>query len=197
MREKIDYASILDEKLVGDVLKYNWEALRELFRRYQRPFFNLAFRFTGDRYAAEDLTSEILWRIYGYLKTFDQSKKFKPWAYKVATNTCLTYVSKELSIKKQVLRIEEESEDGKKLEDDLEDKKANLIEETQKNEISERVQKALMKLPKKYRLALYLFYFEELKYEEIANTLDLPVNTVRTHLKRGKEKMKMELTDLC
>ena len=151
---------------------------------------------------AEDLTREILWRIYYNLKSFDAKRPFKPWGFKVAVNVCLTY-----SVQSSRLRPAESAGFGgqtkfknKEGEDDQEvefkDEKVDLVKETERNEVSERVQAALMKLPAKYRLALYLHYFEGLKYEEIAEDINLPVNTVRTHIKRGKEKMKQELEDL-
>jgi len=87
-------------------------------------------------------------------------------------------------------------DDQGEYESEVADDKVDLVKETVRNEVSERVQKALMRLPDKYRLALYLYYFEDLKYEEITEDLNLPVNTVRTHIKRGKEKMKEELRDL-
>ncbi len=197
IKEKIQYSSSSDEELVVLILKHDWNALHELFKRYQRPFFNLAYRFTGSPGDAEDLAEEILLRIYKYLKTFDQTVRFKPWAFKIATNTCLTFKVQSSKLKVQSfsskLKIDE---DGNEETIDVQDEKVDLVKEVQNNEISARVQKALQRLPSKYRLAVYLYFFEELKYEEIANDLDLPINTVRTHIKRGKEKMKEELKDL-
>lgn len=202
LKNTIQYSSSSDEELVVLILKHDWNALHELFKRYQRPFFNLAYRFTGSPDDAEDLAEEILLRIYKYLKTFDQTVRFKPWAFKIATNTCLTF-----KVQKSKLKVFNFSllhnpaklngeEEGSEEAIDFQDEKVDLVKEVQNNEISARVQKALQRLPSKYRLAVYLYFFEELKYEEIANDLDLPINTVRTHIKRGKEKMKEELRDL-
>jgi len=197
LTDKLQLSLISDEDLVVLILKRDWEALRELFKRYQKPFFNLAYRFCGDRFVAEDLTSEILWRIYGYLQSFDSQRKFKSWAFKVATNTCMTHVvqSSKFKVQSYGSKLKVDDDQGE-YESEVADDKVDLVKETVRNEVSERVQKALMRLPDKYRLALYLYYFEDLKYEEIAEDLNLPVNTVRTHIKRGKEKMKEELRDL-
>jgi RNA polymerase sigma-70 factor (ECF subfamily) len=189
-----------DEELAIKVLKKNREALGELFRRYHKPFFNLAYRFLGDYYLADDLTSEIFLRIYKYLKSFDRKALFKPWAYKVATNACLTFKVKSsrfpFRIGGFVGQAKLKNEDGEEEPLEFPDNKVDLVRETEKNEVAERVQRALNKLPEKYRLALYLYYFEDLKYEEIAGDLGLPLNTVRTHLKRGKEMLKKDLVDL-
>jgi len=194
-----DFSSYTDGQLVKGILKKDWFFLRELFKRYTKPFFNLSYRFSGDRQTAEDLTSEILWRIYKNLNKFDIKKPFKPWAFKVATNVCLTYSkTKQRSVTfSSILWWRKKNEGLEEVgEFEVEDKKTNLMEEIEKNEISRRVQKALKKLPEKYRLCLYLYYFEDLKYEEIADNLEIPINTVRTHIKRGKEGLKKYLGDL-
>jgi RNA polymerase sigma-70 factor (ECF subfamily) len=189
-----------DEELVTKIVKHDREALGELFRRYHQRFYNLAYRFLGDYFLADDLTSEIFLRIYKYLKSYNVNQKFKPWAYKIATNTCLTFKVKNsrlpLRIGGFVGQAKLRNEDGREEPLEFPDNKVDLVRETEKNEVAERVQKALARLPEKYRLALYLYYFEDLKYEEIAEDLELPINTVRTHLKRGKEMLKKDLADL-
>ncbi|MGI5826383.1 MAG: RNA polymerase sigma factor [Patescibacteria group bacterium] len=193
-------AALTDEDLAIKALKNDKLALGELFKRYHKRFFNLAYRFSGDYYAADDLTSEIFLRIYRYLRSFDRAKaSFKTWGYKIAANVCLTFQSQKVKVKIQKLNTKLKNEDGEEtetLEDMIPDPKVDLLKEVEINEIGQRIQKALGELPKKPRLSLYFFYFEDLKYEEIAVTLELPINTVRTHIRRGKEKLKIELKDL-
>jgi RNA polymerase sigma-70 factor (ECF subfamily) len=192
--------SLTDEELVLKVLKHDKFALGELFKRYHKRFFNLAYRFSGDYYAADDLTSEIFLRIYRYLRSFDRAKaSFKTWGYKIAANTCLTFQIQKSKCKMQKLNLKVKNEDGEEvetLEETIPDLKVDLLKEVEIHEIGQRIQKALGELPKKPRLSLYFFYFADLKYEEIAATLELPINTVRTHIRRGKEKLKIELKDL-
>jgi RNA polymerase sigma-70 factor (ECF subfamily) len=183
-----------DEELVVQILDNNQEALGELFRRYHKPLFNFTYRFTGDFQQAEDLTSEIFLRVHRYLKSFDQSRRFKSWIYKIATNTCLAFSSQKSKTKTRSL-FWTNSNDEVEMKIDFKDEKVDLELEVEKNELSQKVQAALNSLPEKFRIALYLYYFEELKYEEIAEDLGLPVNTVRTHIRRGKEKLKQELRD--
>ncbi len=197
-----------DEELVSRILRHNREALGELFRRYHQRFYNLAYRFLGDAYLADDLTSEIFLRIHKYLKSYNKSQSFRPWAYKIATNVCLTFKVKNSRLRQLGLRshlgegggfvrqAKLKDEEGKEVLLEIADEKVDLVKETERGEVAERVQKALNKLPEKYRLVLYLYYFEDLKYKEIAEDLELPINTVKTHLKRGKEMLKRDLADL-
>jgi RNA polymerase sigma-70 factor (ECF subfamily) len=193
-------ADLTDEELAIKVLKHDKLALGELFKRYHKRFFNLAYRFSGDYYAADDLTSEIFLRIYRYLRSFDRTKaSFKTWGYKIAANACLTFKTKNTKLKTQNYNTKVNNEDGEEaetLEETIPDLKVDLLKEVEIHEIGQRIQKALGELPKKLRLSLYFFYFEDLKYEEIAVTLELPINTIRTHIRRGKEKLKLELKDL-
>jgi RNA polymerase sigma-70 factor (ECF subfamily) len=195
-RNQWPMSKMTDEELAARVLKKDREALGELFRRYHQRFYNLAYRFLGDAYLADDLTSEIFLRIYKYLKSYNPKAQFKPWAYKVATNACLTFKVQSSKLKVKSYNSKFKNGEDNEVEAEIKDEKVDLAKEAERNELAERVQGALQKLPEKYRLALYLYYFDDLKYEEIAEDLELPINTVRTHLKRGKEMLRKDLADL-
>ncbi len=186
-----------DEELAKKILKRDFEALGELFKRYERSFYNLAYRYTGDHYAADDLASEIFLRIYRYLPSFRIGGQFKPWAMKVASNTCLDFVRSakvQRSKGTKLTRVDGETEIETEIE--WEDKKVNIEKDYDKKEIEKRVQEELLKLPDKYRLALYFYFWEDLSYDEIAKIMGLPLNTVRTHIKRGKERLEKALDDI-
>lgn len=185
-----------DEELVKKILKRDFEALGELFKRYEKSFYNLAYRFTGDHYSADDLTSEIFLRIYRYLPSFNFEGKFRPWAFKVASNSCLDFVRGVKVQRCKGAKLTRIDEDGVEVELEIEDKKANVQENFEKKEIAEKVQIELLKLPEKYRLALYFYFWEDLSYDEIAKIMEIPLNTVRTHIKRGKERLEKVLSDL-
>jgi len=196
---KKDYiqSSFSDEELVKRILKRDFEALGELFKRYERSFYYLAYRFTGDHYSADDLASEIFLRIYRYLPSFRLGKQFKPWAMRVAANACLDFVKdSKIQRSKEAKMTRFDNEMGVEVEIEIEDKHVNLQNSLEKREIEEKVQEELLKLPERYRLALYFYFWEDLSYDEIAKVLAVPLNTVRTHIKRGKERLEKALGDL-
>lgn len=187
---------LTDEELVDKILKRDFGALGELFKRYEQSFYRLAYRFTGDHFSADDLASEIFLRIYRYLPSFDRNKNFRFWAMKVASNACLDFVKDAQKSKTWRLAAEEETFSSKIPEEKLEDKNVNIQKDYEKKELEERVQMAMLQLPEKYRLVLYFYFWEDLSYDEIAKLTGEPLNTVRTHIKRGKKKLEKDLADL-
>lgn len=197
---------LTDEELVQKVLKRDFEALGELFKRYEKSFYNLAYRFTGDHLAAEDIASEIFLRIYRYLPSFKvgpssaeasgDTRKFMPWAMKVAANTCLTFIKQSAKNKVQSADLVRINEEGEEFRLEIEDKKINLQEDLEKKEIEVKVHQEMLELPKNYRLALYFYFWEDLSYDEIAKILEVPLNTVRTNIRRGKQRLKKTLKDI-
>jgi len=181
---------------VEKILKRDFEALGELFKRYEVSFYNLAYRFTGDHYSSDDLASEIFLRIYRYLPSFKKGSQFRPWAMKVAANTCLTRTKQISNSQSQISSFTIKDETGEEKEIEIADKKINLEKDYFKKKMNERVRRALLDLPVNYRLALYFYFWEDFSYDGIARILGIPLNTVKTHIKRGKAKLKSELTGL-
>jgi len=185
-----------DEELVQRILKRDFEALGELFKRYERSLYNLAYRYTGNHFDADDLASEIFLRIYRYLPTFKTEKNFRFWAFKVASNSCLDCVKKLTAKSYHLSALRRKNEEGEEVEVEIEDKKADVQKNFEKKEIDKRVRSELLKLPEKYRLALYFYFWEDLSYDQIAEVMGLPLNTIKTHIKRGKERLEKTLSEL-
>ncbi len=158
------------------------EAFGELVRRYADRIFNLAYRMTGDRSAAEDLTQETFLRAFQALAGFKDGSPFAPWLYRIAVNTCLTY------------RQRQQASSAEPLDDALAvrlfDPAPPLEELAEQREVQAIVQRAILALPPRYRAVVILYHIEDRPYNEIADILGLPVNTVRTHLHRGREMLR-------
>jgi len=189
--------NLTDEVLVQKILRRDFYALEKLFQRYERSFYNLAYRYTGDHYAADDLASEIFLRIYRYLPSFkSNSGPFRNWAMKVGANCCLDWVKDIKILRYKDIRLTRTNEDGEEIELEIEDKKTNIEKDYEKKEMERRVEVEMLKLPEKYRLAIYFYFWEDLSYDQIAKLTDLPLNTVRTHIKRGKERLEKVLGEI-
>jgi RNA polymerase sigma-70 factor (ECF subfamily) len=149
-------------------------AFGELVRRYADRIFNLAYRMTGDRSDAEDLTQDAFARAYRGLRGYDPARPFGAWLYRVALNVCLTDRQRRPAAIVEPLAGDEI------------DNSASAAELAERHEVQETVQQAILGLPPIYRAVIVLYHLEERSYAEIAELLDLPVNTVRTHLHRGR-----------
>jgi RNA polymerase sigma-70 factor (ECF subfamily) len=159
------------------------EAFGELVRRYADKIYNLAYRMTGDRTEAEDLAQEAFVRAYRGLPGFKQEYPFGAWLYRIAVNVCLTERRHKGSAPADQLSEESEISIG-----------APSLEETaERHEMQAAVQQAILSLPPMYRAVVILYHLEGRSYDEIATLLDLPINTVRTHLHRGRALLKDRL----
>jgi RNA polymerase sigma-70 factor (ECF subfamily) len=160
------------------------DAFAELVRRYADRIFNLAYRMTGDRAEAEDLAQEAFLHAYRGLASFKPDRAFGAWVYRIAVNICLTHRRRRASA-----IVEPLSEHGAALLDTSEP--ANAVAE--RRETQAAVQQAILSLPPMYRAVIILYHLEERPYSEIAELLDLPINTVRTHLHRGRAMLREKL----
>ena len=169
-----------DQALVRRTLAGDLDAFGELIQLYQSSVFNVCYRVLGDRYDAEDLTQEAFLRAYKHLTSFDQDRPFGPWMRTLAANLCYNKLKRG-----EVVQVSLEDER------DIESKNPtinpeNVLEVSQENQVLYR---AIWELPHSQRTALELRHFQGLSYQEMADAMKLPLNTVRSHLYRGRQKL--------
>ncbi len=144
-------------------------------QRYMDTVFRVAFSYMKSRADADDITQNVLLKLYRYEGDFDSESHLKHWLIRVTINECK-------SACRSLWRRTE----------NIEDYVNSLTMPTPEH--SELLE-AVMKLPPKYRVAIYLYYYEGYATAEIAELLSVPEATVRTHLARGRAKLKMMLTE--
>ncbi|MCL4465438.1 MAG: sigma-70 family RNA polymerase sigma factor [Chloroflexi bacterium] len=168
-----------DEELVERALAEP-EAFNQLVVRYQHRIYSLAYRMVGNGTDANDLAQDTFIRAFHHLDTFQQGRRFAPWLYRIAINLCLDYRQQRpvtVSLDDQELPQQELLPEARAIQ----------------REVQEKVHKAIMALPPKYRAVIALRHLQDLSYEEIAAALDLPINTVRTHLFRARDALRKVL----
>ena len=160
------------------------DAYGELVRLHQGGVFSVCYRLLGARGEAEDAAQETFIRAHERLHLFDPQRPFGPWVRRVAANLCFN-------------RMQALKDPGLPFEDELENVHAAsepspeaLVE---KNEKNEWIWRAIMSLPPHYRAVIELRHFQELSYDEIAQTLGLPVGVVKTHLHRARKILSKRL----
>jgi RNA polymerase sigma-70 factor (ECF subfamily) len=166
--------------LVRRTLAGDLEAFGELVRIYQDSVFNVCYRVLGDRQDAEDLTQETFLRAYHHLDSFDQERPFGPWIRTLAANLCYNQHNR-----RRLTRVPLEDERDLPAEDQKETPEGAL-------ELSQdhaALFRAIRELSPQQRIALELRHFQGLSYHEMAEALNIPLNTVRSHLYRGRQKL--------
>jgi len=151
------------------------EQFTKYARKYMDTVFRVAFSYMKSRADADDVTQNALIKLYNAKTEFSGDAHIKHWLIRVAINEC----------KRMLLSPWRRSAP-------LEDYAAELTFSTP--EQSELFY-AVMELPKKYRVAVFLYYYEDYSTDEISKLLGIPKATVFTHLKRGREKLKITLSE--
>lgn len=156
-------------------------AFAELVRRHQGKVRGLLLRLTGNPTLADDLAQEVFLRAYRGLVGFEGRSRFSTWIYRIAYNVFLNHRarSKELASLPQGFESSAAAPDTELSPSRL-DMRRDLAS-------------AIAELPERYRVVVTLYYLEDVSYPEIAEVLDLPLGTVKTHLHRAKKLLREHL----
>jgi RNA polymerase sigma-70 factor (ECF subfamily) len=177
-----DDAFLVDASKRGDQ-----DAFARLVQRYQRHIFNLVFRILQQYDEATEITQETFLAAWQGLPAFRGDARFPTWLYRIAYNCSL----KQLEQRKRdrALQAAIQAEQFLKHADDGERAEAVLEASDRQNMIYEQ----LSSLPAKYRIVLVLRHLQEMTYEEMAETLTMPIGTIKTHLFRARNLLKERL----
>ena len=146
-----------DEKLVTLYLQGDQTAFEILVKRYTTPIYNFVGQFVGYGATAEDIVQETFIKVWKSLKKFDQTKKYKPWLYRIARNTAFDYLrkhKKEFSL--EVLDEKEDSQDYF-----FPDFKPNPFEQIVLTQSRQAIFDFVSQLSAIYAVVLKLYYLEE------------------------------------
>ena len=155
------------------------EAMEATYERYKRPVFNIIYRYTYNRDVAEDLLQDIFIKIFTHLHTLKGDDTFGGWLYRIAINTCYSYLRGEKSrFQKNVPLSEVEG----KLEEKIDDSGDRMMRKT--------LEEAIQKLPHKSKTIFLLHDVQGFKHEEIAQTLGCSVGTSKSQLFKARMKIR-------
>ena len=151
------------------------EQFTRLAGRYIDTVFRVALNYVRNPADAEDITQNVFEKLLRERKPFDSDEHIRNWLIRVAVNEC-----------KKLLRSPWRKHEP------IED---YLTAVNFDNPAHSELYRAVMNLPKKYRMAIYLHYYEGYSTQEIGQILHIPKNTVCSHLKRVRELLKKELQE--
>ena len=154
--------------------------LDKLMIDYGNELVRLAFSYVKDTEIAKDMVQNTFVKCYKNLDSFRFDAQIKTWLYRITINECKDYLKswnyKMVQAKSFI------SETAK-----------SILPSTEKTVLdkysNEEIKDTIFSLPKVYREVVYLYYYDSLTSEEIANVLDVSVNTVKTRLRRGKQRL--------
>lgn len=177
--KKVNLLTTNEQELIKQARRGNILAFEQLLSLYEGKIFNYLYRLLGARHDAEDATQEVFIKVYKNLHSFKIDKQFSPWLYKIATNTAYDLLRKKQADKEVPFLYRE----GDPPETILNHNPYKNMERMLDLEVSLRQLKPI------YRTVLILYYRDDLTYETIAEILEVPLNTVKTYIKRAKENL--------
>lgn len=164
-----------EQKVIRKVKKGNQQAFKKLYDSYADYALRSAYAITNNHNHAADIVQETFIKVYRNIEKFDEARPFKPWFYQILLNESRRYMTKQ---NKQATAVESE---------ELLD---HLHEQTLSPENYDHLERALDQLSEMHRTALTLKYMNEFTEREIAQLLELNVNTVKSRLYKGRQQLK-------
>ncbi|HDI83690.1 MAG TPA: RNA polymerase sigma factor [candidate division WOR-3 bacterium] len=156
--------------------KQNEKEFERFFHQYIHRIYTIIYRVVGERATAEDLTLEVMMKVYKNIKGFKGEAKLSTWVYRIAYNHSIEYMRKNKKLEPLENINHGHSEDP--------------LENVEKGETEELVREMMLRLPEKQRVALTLFYYDDMSYKEIAHIMGVDIGLVKNYIHRGKKKLK-------
>jgi RNA polymerase sigma-70 factor, ECF subfamily len=167
-------------ELLGRFITGDVEAFEILFQQYQKDVYGWILRIVRNPTIAEELTVETFWRVYRSRARFDATRSFGAWTRRIATNLALDYLKRLRNEVEFTENISPESPPDSAVQ-----------QETRK-----RIRQAFNQLPPKLRLTATLALVEEIPYQEIAESLGIPVGTVKSRVFTATRILRLKLKEL-
>jgi RNA polymerase sigma-70 factor (ECF subfamily) len=174
-----------DAECVKRVQRGDTESFEILVRRHQKATFNLIYRFLGDYDEAAEIAQEVFLSAYKSIHQFRGDAHFATWLYRIAFNHAST---RRKSLNSKLHR--ELVFDGTEV---LADGAIDPATSAERKEVQQCVQRALNNLDPDDAQIILLRDLQDVPYEEIAATLDVPVGTVKSRLHRARQALKASL----
>ena len=181
--------NLTDEQLVELSVSENPEAFGEIVKRWERKIFALCYGMLAREDEAKDATQEAFIAAYRNLAKFRGDAKVSSWLHRIAVNQCLTKKRRE-KVRSETFLDEEKNEDEKYFVAPLKESPACSFEQ---NEMTRTVRQAINSLPADLRQIVVMKEFEEMTFQEISETLEMPLSTVKSRLYTALKQMRLKL----
>ena len=177
-----------DEQIVLRAQAGDADAFGEIVRRWERPIFALSFGILGSAEDARDATQETFIAAFRNLRGFRGEAKVSSWLHRIAVNQCITR-QRRAAVRGETA-LEDEAARGVQFGAPAAASPARAAE---RRERTEAVRRAVQSLPPELREVILLKEFEELTFQEIADTLGVPLSTVKSRLYTALRQLRLRL----
>lgn len=172
-----------DESIAARVQAGQTQAFEELVDRYQDKLIRYGRKFLLTPDDAEDIVQDVFIKAYENIQSFDSSRRFSPWIYRIAHNEFVNNLKKKQA-RRTVFEFDIDTLFPYLAAPDTADSA------TLERDLRQTLESHLLQLDPKYREPLILYYLEGMDYKEISDILQIPVSTVGVRLGRAREQLK-------
>ncbi len=170
-----DERALIERCRTGDDIAFS-----ELVDRYQNLVYAMVYRMVSDRSQADDLAQEVFLKVHRGLPYFRGEARLSTWIYRIVANVCTQARSR------RVVEVPLDPDD-----DDRPRRQLGVTDAAFADlELRDRLEKAIAQLPDNYQLLVAAHYLDGIQYDALAETLDIPIGTVKTHLYRAKRRLR-------
>lgn len=159
------------------VQKDDQTAFRKIVEKYQHSLLNFFYYMDANMQEGEDLVQETFLKVYLYREKYTPTAKFTTFLYRIARNTGIDFLRKKKAI-------------SVSFDDDLLEQPQKEVYLSSEKDLQGDLEKALLLLPEKLRSVVVMSYFEDLKYQEIADILEIPLGTVKSRMSFAMKQLK-------
>lgn len=171
-------------------------SFEELFERYRTLVFQLCYRIVGDREEALDVSQEVFLAIYRKMDHFRGDSSPKTWIYRIAINRAANRCRWWSRLRRRgTVSLDEHlsAESARSIADTIESQGRSPEQSLLVEEERAQIERSLSSLPVQQRVAVIMRDIEGLSYEEIAETMEVSLGTVKSRIARGREELKRRL----
>lgn len=180
---------LTDEQLVEQAIAENPNAFGEIVKRWERKIFALCFGMLAREDEAKDAAQETFIAAFRNLSGFRGDAKVSSWLHRIAVNQCLTTMRRKKSRSESYLGDEDESA-AKVFIAPPNKMPSRTAEQKERMAI---VRQAVNSLPPDLRQIIVMKEFEEMTFQQISETLEIPLSTVKSRLYTGLKQLRMKL----
>ena len=187
-----------DSRLILKFIDGDVQAFNVLVTRWQNRIFNFVFKVLGRREDAKDVTQKTFIKVYKNLRKLKDSEKFSAWIHQIAMNLCRDDMrkhkrSRTISIHQ---KIRTSSGEDMELQDFLSDGSNEMLDDLHQGEVVEIIRRGLNMIPEEQRIVIIMKEYQGLKFREISEILQEPLNTTKSRMYYGLNALRKALAEL-
>jgi len=183
---------VSEKNLIDQLKNGDLKAMEPLMQLHQDYVYTIAVQMVKSGNIAEELTQDVFIKVFKKIDSYQEKSKFSTWLYTITYRTCLNYLEKKKIIfnMSEIAAIEKDDDIGDFI---LKEEFVNTISQFEENEKQKIIWSVIDSIPQQQGVVIALHYLQQFSIKEIANMMNVPDNTIKTHLFRGRNSIKVNL----